>query len=455
MRKVAAFLILAAMVLVAAAPALVYAGADGGSGLDFYPMQCISDDLDQTGGEPTGEGALTYMYEVSQEVDSAGTAPRSICLGSEQLADGCSTADAQTVWYVAWPWRVISYDDEGNKYLKRSGAMTLYEARPPLRRVQFNENAEGPEANDYAGSKLQDAVNAYYNEYFEDKWQKPVLERELEVDEYKLDIDQKLVSNGVSGSATSGYLWPLSTAEEVEMGKVFSYTVEPFWLRSPGESDDKAAYMFATIDDLDYGPRVEGDTVTEKHGFRPAFYLDLNAVLFISAANAKDPRYAGPDALKEVGANDTKEWEMTILDDGTIEGLDGHKDFTVDKNGVTYDIDKDAVTVPYSGANTGEDEYISAIVTDINGAVKYYGKVAEPSEASGSVVIDLHGRFESNDKLYVFNERDLPNNYDKFSNPNLTDYASVLHEVPVPLPEQELYQLWVCGKRVTDEIPDS
>ncbi len=365
---------------------------------------------------------------------SAKAAPRAVALGSELLADGCCTADAQTVWYAGRRWRVISYDDEGNKYLKRSGAMTLYEARPDSRSIQFRESAEGPEANDYAGSKLQDAVDAYYNEMFEGEWQKPVLERELEVDEYKLIIDPGKsieVSNGVSGTATSGYLWPLSTAEEMEMGSVYRYTVYPFWLRSPGESDDKAAYIWTDIIDTDYSLIAEGDTVTEKHGFRPAFYLDLNAVLFIAAKNAKNSSEPGPDALKKVGTNDTKEWEMTILDDGTIEGLGGHKDFTINRYSVAYDSDTETVTIPYSGASTGGNEYISAIIKNSKGEVTYYGKVASDLESKGYVTIDLKGKLESDDTLYVFNERDLPYDGYSYQNSNLTDYASALYEVPI------------------------
>ena len=354
---------------------------------------------------------LVVSGAVYAEVRADDAAPRSICLGADVLADGCCTKNAQTVWYAERSWRVLSYDDAGNKYLKRSGAMTLFEAMPDLRRCQFRDNAEGAEANDYKGSKLQEAVDALYNDMFEGELQKPVLKRDLEVDEYKLVQDNGTileVSNGVSGSAASGYLWPLSTAEEVEMVRAFSCPTEPHWLRSPGEADDKVAYIITDIAGLDYGLSVEGDTVTEKHGFRPAFYMDLNAVLYTSA-NDDNSIVTGSDALGEAGTNDTGEWKVTLLDDGSIEGLSGHKDFRVESIVQRSDPDADLITVSYSGAAAGDNEYVSAMIIN-SGKIKYYGRIkaiTSDKDKSGDVEINIKDKMdqEAGDELYLFSEQ--------------------------------------------------
>jgi hypothetical protein len=81
----------------------------------------------------------------------------------------------------------------------------------------------------------------------------------------------------------------------------------------------------------------------------------------------------------------------------------------------------------YSGATpynstTAPDEYISAIITDNSGNITYYGRIAQPSAATGTASIDLSNvTMNTTDKLYVFSEQC---NGDK-----KTDYASKLQPV--------------------------
>lgn len=105
---------------------------------------------------------------------------------------------------------------------------------------------------------------------------------------------------------------------------------------------------------------------------RPAFNLNLDTVLFTSAAEGGKVCGKGKDALTEVGSNTTSDWKLTLLDDGSTEGLDGHKGFTVDKAATC---DGKTLYVKYHGAVTGDHEYISAIIADPNENIKYYGRV--------------------------------------------------------------------------------
>ena len=209
-------------------------------------------------------------------------------------------------------------------------------------------------------------------------------------------------------------------AEATDYAASMSTFAHFWWLRSL-DANWNNYYVFST-------GFLGAGAQTNTYGVRPAFNLDLNSVLFASAAVGGKPYDVGK--LTTVGKNTTGEWKLTLLDDGTITGLDGHKDFAVSK--VTGA--KNSVTVEYKKAKTGLDEYISAIITDKpiteeGAAIKYYGKIAEASgddNAAGTVTINTADKLEAGDTLYVFNEQD---NGDK-----MTDYASALQEV-------KLYQI--------------
>ncbi|MBQ9162672.1 MAG: InlB B-repeat-containing protein, partial [Clostridia bacterium] len=83
--------------------------------------------------------------------------------------------------------------------------------------------------------------------------------------------------------------------------------------------------------------------------------------------------------------------------------------------------------VSYSGATTGENEYISAMIKDSNGNVTYYGRLKNVTEASGQFAIDefdIPSKMNDGDTLYIFNEQ--------YNGDNRTDFASELKEVTIP-----------------------
>ena len=92
------------------------------------------------------------------------------------------------------------------------------------------------------------------------------------------------------------------------------------------------------------------------------------------------------------------------------------------------------MTVSYSNAKAGANEYISAIITDgpitEDGAnIKYYGRVrncVRVTDCAGTVEINTAGKLDNGDKLYVFNEQ--------YNGDKKTDYASALKDVtPHPM----------------------
>ena len=175
-----------------------------------------------------------------------------------------------------------------------------------------------------------------------------------------------------------------------------------WWLRSPGGIIFRAAYVssFGLIE-------TRGNPTTSTGvAVRPAVQVDLGKVLFTSAA--ENGKQTG--GLTAVGSYSGKEWKLTVLDDSRA---DFKAACAADDNGVR--------TIQYSGAKTGANERISAMIVNSDGVVTYYGVLCDAETGKNTVTVDVNGKLHDGDTLYVFNEQQ---NGDK-----KTDYASALHDV--------------------------
>ena len=118
-------------------------------------------------------------------------------------------------------------------------------------------------------------------------------------------------------------------------------------------------------------------------------------------------------ALEKVASTNTTEWKLTLKDSA-------RGSFTASKSKQ----DGMEVTINYDNAKTGENEYLSAVVTnESNTEIKYYGRIEklENGNENGTVEIDLTGKFEDGDKLFVFNEQ--------YNGDKKTDYSSDRKEI--------------------------
>ena len=150
------------------------------------------------------------------------------------------------------------------------------------------------------------------------------------------------------------------------------------------------------------GAEADGKA-SDTNATRPCFNLNTDSVLFISAAQG-----GKPEAFDVVGKYNygNYEWKLTLLDSS--------------RSGFTAGIRKEDTKtyVSYSGATTGESEYISALIKDSSGTVTYYGRLEKATDASGEIEIDLSGKMNDGDTLYIFNEQ--------YNGDYKTDYASEL-----------------------------
>lgn len=202
--------------------------------------------------------------------------------------------------------------------------------------------------------------------------------------------------------------------------------LDNWWLRSPGRDNQYAAFI-----EQDGGDVFEGEWVNDKSSaVRPAFNLNLSSVLFTSAATGGKP----DGGLTAVDAYTGNEWKLTLLD--------RDRNFTV--SGESWN--ENTLTFSYSNAQTGTNEYISAVIEE-NGEITYYGRILQldgtTNGPSGMASLSLPSGVTLSDttELYVFNEQ--------YKGDKLTDYASALQNIsPAPAQAPSITTTSLSGGKV-------
>ena len=351
---------------------------------------------------------LTPISVFAEEVGAWGSA--AIQLGADALNKTVNTEIAPTVYFGQnhennpAAWRVIGYD--GNGVTSAQGDITLLAAYN-MGWSKFGSSAA------YADSDLKTAIDALA-EKLTSKETDAVQKQTLASGSYNREN-----TDCVSGTqVNNAVFWPLSTAEASAVNndlriadRKHQYWASSYWwLRSPGAKNRDVASVdgFANIDH-------DGIDISNIWGVRPAFKLNLNSVLFASVAVGGKP----DGGLTEVSEYSGNEWKLTLLDSS--------RSFAVTEKTADAAPD-DTVTLNYSGATTGANEYISVIIADNNGA-QYYGRVAQPAAESGTVEIKIPSDIAPGDyTLKVFNEQ--------YNGDYKTDYASNFTDIALTVENQ-------------------
>ena len=204
-----------------------------------------------------------------------------------------------------------------------------------------------------------------------------------------------------------------NTAYVAGGGKIGGYVngvgkADNWWLRSPGKYDDLAADVTHKGGVFSFGLNVYGENLA----VRPAFNLDLNSVLFTSAAVGGKSANGMDSGLTAVDDYAGSEWKLTLLDET--------REFAVTEQTVSGK-PGDTITLNYTGATTGTNEYISVIIADSSGA-QYYGRVAQPGGESGTATLSIPADLAPGSyTLNVFSEQ--------YNGDYKTDYASAFDTV--------------------------
>ena len=374
---------------------------------------------------------------------------KAIQLGTNALNKNVNTATAPTVYFGQdhgdnpGAWRVIGYDGSG--VAGAQGDMTLLAAGTMGEAAFDSVNY----SSEYAPSELKTAIDA--------------LEAKLTTEENAAVKKRTLASGSYNGENTdcvagaqvdNAVFWPLSIAEAHAVNQDLrivnkehtNWAMYHWWLRSPCKLSSSAAVVHGNGEVLDDGMYHTSD----EFGVRPAFNLNLNAVLFASAAVGGKPNGGLTPISEHIG----NEWKLTLLDNS--------RNFAVTEKTVSGD----TITFSYSNAQTGTNEYISVVIKD-NGEITHYGRILHldgtTGGASGTASLTLPAgiTLDNDTKLYVFNEQ--------YNGDKKTDYASDFTDIALTVEKQadEQFSLAPGGRyyfdlsamgipgTVNDALPDN
>ena len=148
---------------------------------------------------------------------------------------------------------------------------------------------------------------------------------------------------------------------------------------------------------------------------RPAFNLELSRVLFTSAAEGGKSASGMDGGLSAVDDYTGSEWKLTLSDSS-------RSGFSVSADAVLTSAPGDSVEFHYAGANTGTNEYISAMLLDDTDEILYYGRLknlADSWDAEGTATFTVPGELAKGVyTVRLFNEQ--------YNGDKQTDYAGEL-----------------------------
>ena len=360
---------------------------------------------------------LTPISVFAEEVGTEGSA--TIQLGTDALSvlsKNVNTATAPTVYFGQnhennpAAWRVIGYDGSG--VTSAQGDITLL-AAGDMGVIPFADTILN---NEYAPSNLKATIDALAEKLTTEE-NAAVKKRALTSGSY----DGENTDCVAGGQVDNAVFWPLSAKEAIVVNNDLralnpahpNWVTTAWWLRSPGSNKYNVAVVRS-----DGSVEYSGYTMlifNNHRTVRPAFNLNLNSVLFASAAVGGKP----DGGLTEVSKYSGNEWKLTLLD--------SRRNFAVTEKTVSAAPD-DTVTLNYKGATTGKNEYISVILADNNGA-QYYGRVAQPTAKSGRVEIKIPSDIAPGDyTMKVFSEQ--------YNGDCKTDLASAFADVTLTVESQ-------------------
>ena len=299
-------------------------------------------------------------------------------------------------------WRVLGAGRDNNK---TAGRMFLLSEYLLSNNVKFNDDTS--DGNAYQGSSAQTWCSDFacnINNFSPEE--QSVMLGAAKTDDaenlYYADWDaSSLTANDkmffLSARELRDYIGNKRVASDA------AQNADTWWLRSPCNAiSDKAGAV-------DSDGNVISGSVDSDFAARPAVNLDLNYVLFTSAAVG-----GKPDGFNAVSVYSGNEWKMTLLDSS-------RSGFNVTATAISTTTSGGNVSIDYSGAKTGANEYVSALLVNSRNEVIYYGRIAENSESGTATISIPAGLAEGSYTLKVFSEQ--------YNGDYKTDYASAFHDI--------------------------
>ena len=316
-------------------------------------------------------GTLPITTGTAALAEATGTA--AIRLGSGALGTNVNSSAAATVYYGQYngspiAWRVIGYNGSGVSTSDGTSGKAMLLSSEKLGMSVFYSPDPSQQNNNYAQSALRTSISNIANGLTLLE-QGAIAPRDLVAGSYnRMDPwNTDCIADPNNATLEDQLLWPLSTDEADDTdGNGVAESIRAlnpedtididtdwwWWLRSPGDSNFAASVSSSGL--VAYSGLGTHDTL----GVRPAFYLNLSSVLFTSdAEGGKSSGAEGAGALAAISDSDSTEYKLTLRDSERNLQISGASDQTSMTPG-------GSVTVNYTGATTGTNEYISAMIVN-------------------------------------------------------------------------------------------
>ncbi len=196
-----------------------------------------------------------------------------------------------------------------------------------------------------------------------------------------------------------------------------------YWLRSPAKQSGGSVGVGFVQQNWGY---IMWEDPYNDFAVRPAFNLDKSKVVFIESASGAQTDIG----LTAVADNTVKEWKLNLID--------SNRNFAVSETALSGNLGE-TVSVNYSGALAGTNEYVSAMIADESNNVLYHGQLANNSE-SGSAELTIPDDIASGTyTLKVFSEQ--------INGDKKTDYVSASADVALTVTHEHDFDT------ITDKCP--
>ncbi len=188
---------------------------------------------------------------------------------------------------------------------------------------------------------------------------------------------------------------------------------DDWWLRSPGVGNTTSAGLVTIIGSVNIY------SIKSSLAARPAFNLNSNNILFTSTAENGKLDECVDSNLTAVNITSSPDWKITLKDSS--------RNFSASPSTKKIRANE-SLTIDYSGAKTGDNEYVSAMIVDENDNVLYYGRIAQNSESGTATVTIPSEMATGNYKLKVYSEQ--------CNGDYKTDYASGFVNIDLKIREK-------------------
>ncbi len=311
--------------------------------------------------------------------------PKPVSAAGMQSGTTALTVNSTKVGFAGYEWWVIGYNGTGvYSTANDTNHATLLAKGASFGNSEFRVSNS---SNEYADSTLQLNIEKIANS-FPTKEQKAISVRTLTAED---DIKGSSISNQK--------LWALSRKE---VQQINNNAISPigfsWWLRTPHESDNNNAS--AVGGNQNKSMSEESWPVKSSLVIRPALSLNLTSILFTSEANDKNGKGiatvdGGFIEVSSPGSDATIKFTMK----------DSSQSLTLTANAEQTIQSSETLVFDYISGTTGNNQYISCVLMDNTGTVKYYDKLKDSSAASsGTISISLNGVADGTYTLKVFSE---------------------------------------------------